>query len=136
VDKMTDSSADTPAGSPIDSPAGVPHRQRISGTSHWRWQRYSAVALFCAMAYFVYLVTQVGSLDYAGALAFVAAPAHAIGLVFLVVIGLFHATLGLEVVIEDYVSLKNGRRGLIYSVKGVMIIICAACLWSLGAVAL
>ena len=103
-----------------DFPAGIDHRPRISGVRHWRWQRISALALFVAMAYFVFVVSRLGTLDHAQAVAFVTAPINMLGLVCLVVIGLFHASLGLEVVIEDYVPLNKGRRPLIYTAKAAL----------------
>ena len=114
-----------------DYPAGIQHRRRISGVQHWRWQRYSAAAMLVIMGYFVYVMATLGTLDYAGAVGFVSTPLHAIGLTAMVVIGLFHASLGLEVVIEDYVPLKKGRTILIYSVKGVLAAIALACFCSI-----
>ena len=114
-----------------DFPAGIDHRPRISGVRHWRWQRISALALFVAMAYFVFVVSRLGTLDHAQAVAFVTAPINMLGRVCLVVIGLFHASLGLEVVIEDYVPLNKGRRPLIYTAKAALLIVGVASLWSL-----
>ena len=54
-----------------------------------------------------------------------------LGLVCLVVVGLFHASLGLEVVIEDYVPLNKGRRNLIYAAKATLLVVGVASLWSL-----
>ena len=114
-----------------DHPADIDHRPRISGVQHWRWQRISALALFVVMAYFVFAVSRLGTLDHSQAVAFVAAPANALGLTCLVVVGLFHASLGLEVVIEDYVPLSKGRRTLIYAAKAALLIVGVASLWSL-----
>ena len=114
-----------------DHPAGIDHRPRISGVQHWRWQRLSAFALFVMMSYFVFVVSQLGTLDYAQAVAFVTAPVNLLGLGFLVVVGLFHASLGLEVVIEDYVPLNKGRRNLIYAAKATLLVVGVASLWSL-----
>ena len=114
-----------------DHPAGIDHRPRISGVQHWRWQRISALALFFVLAYFVFALSRLGSFDYAQAVRFVATPINALGLVCLVLVGLFHASLGLEVVIEDYVPLKKGRRTLIYVAKAGILAAAMASLWSL-----
>ena len=119
-----------------DHPAGIDHRPRISGVQHWRWQRLSALALFVVMAYFVFIVSQLGTLDHARAVAFVTAPINLLGLACLVVIGLFHASLGLAVVIEDYVPLNKGRRTLIYVAKAILLVVGVASLWSLVVTAL
>ena len=62
------------------------------------------------MVYFAYMVARIGSMDYADASAFVAVPLHALGLVVLLVAGLFHAALGVQMIIEDYVTLAQGRQ--------------------------
>ena len=114
-----------------DNPAGIDYRPRISGVQHRRWQRLSAIALCAVMAYFVFVVSKLGTLDHAQAVAFVRAPLNLLGLACLVVIGLFHASLGLEVIIEDYVPLKKGRRPLIYIVKALLLFVGLTSLWSL-----
>ena len=114
-----------------DYPAGIDYRPRISGVQHWRWQRLSAIALFVVMAYFAFVVSKLGTLDYAQAVAFVTAPLNLLGLACLVVIGLFHASLGLEVIIEDYVPLNKGRRTLIYVSKAMLLVVGFASIWSL-----
>ena len=38
-------------------------RPQVSGLAHWRWQRMSAVAVLLLMAYFVFVVATIGSLD-------------------------------------------------------------------------
>ncbi len=114
-----------------DHPPGIDHRPRISGVQHWRWQRISALALFVIMAYFVFAVSRLSTFDYDQAITFLAAPINAFGLACLVVVGLFHASLGLEVVIEDYVPLNKGRRTLIYVIKAAILVVAGASLWSL-----
>lgn len=110
-------------------------RPRVSGLSHWRWQRMSAVAVLMLMAYFVFVVTRIGTLDYAAARAFLATPYQALALALLVVIGVFHGTLGAHVVIEDYVPVKSGRHALISTVSIIMAIIAGASLIAIASVA-
>ena len=82
---------------------------REPGFGHWRWQRISAVATLGLMLYFTYLVASIGPLDYSAAMAFVASPQHAVALAILVIAGLFHAALGVQMIIEDYIPLASGR---------------------------
>lgn len=88
------------------------------------------------MAYFVFIVTRIGSLDYAAARDFLATPYQALALALLVVIGVFHGALGAHVVIEDYVSVQSGRHALILTVNIIMAIIAGASLIAIASVAL
>ena len=116
--------------------AGIAHRRRVPGLGHWRWQRYSAIIILLLMVYFVIILTSLGTLDHAGALALVGHPANALALAGLVGIGLWHGTLGLQVVIEDYISLDGGRHAVLMMVRVVMGLIGAASLWAIARVAL
>ena len=115
----------------VDHPPGINHRPRISGVQHWRWQRISALMLFVIMVYLVFAVSRLSTFDYGQALTFVASPINALGLGSLVVVGFFHASLGLEVVIEDYVPLNKGRKALIYMSKAAILFVAVSSLWSL-----
>ena len=108
---------------------------REPGFGHWRWQRISAVATLALMIYFTYLVAAIGPLDYAAAQAFVAAPQHALALVVLVVAGLFHAALGVQMIIEDYIPLASGRLALVTIARGVFAIAAMASLVAVGMIA-
>ena len=105
---------------------------REPGFGHWRWQRISAVATLGLMLYFTYLVVSMGPLDYSAAMAFVAAPQHAVALAILVIAGLFHAALGAQMIIEDYIPPASGRLVLVTIARGVFAIAAMASLVSVG----
>ena len=105
---------------------------REPGFGHWRWQRISAVATLGLMLYFTYLVASMGPLDYSAAMAFVASPQHAVALAILVIAGLFHAALGVQMIIEDYIPLASGRLALVTTARGVFAIAAMASLVSVG----
>ena len=108
---------------------------REPGFGHWRWQRISAVATLGLMLYFTYLVASMGPLDYSAAMAFVARPQHAVALAILVIAGLFHAALGVQMIIEDYIPLTSGRLVLVTIARGVFAIAAMASLVSVGMIA-
>ena len=108
---------------------------REPGFGHWRWQRISAVATLGLMLYFTYLVASMGPLDYSAAMAFVAEPQHAVALAILVIAGLFHAALGVQMIIEDYIPLASGRLALVTIARGVFAIAAMASLVSVGMIA-
>ena len=116
--------------------AGIAHRRRVPGLGHWRWQRYSAVIVLLLMVYFVIMLASLGTLDHAGATGLVGHPANALALAALVGIGLWHGTLGLQVVIEDYISADGGRHAVLMMVRVVMGLIGAASLWAIARIAL
>ena len=88
-----------------------------SGLSHWWHQRLTAIAMVPIMVASLILVAQIGTLDYQGAIDLMANPLAATLLLLLVLVGFFHAALGLQVVIEDYVGNEGARMGLIITVK-------------------
>ena len=95
---------------------------RGPGYGHWRWQRISAIITLILMVYFTYLMASLGPLSYPEALSFVATPHHGIALGLLVIVGLFHAALGVQMIIEDYVPLASGRLALVIMARGVFAI--------------
>lgn len=88
-----------------------------SGLHHWWHQRLTALAMVPLMLASLALVATMGSLDYQGAMALMANPFAAALLLLLVLVGFYHAALGLQVVIEDYVSAEGTRLALILIVK-------------------
>lgn len=108
---------------------------RESGIGHWRWQRISALATLALMVYLTYLVASLGDLDYAAARDFVSAPLHMIALGLLLLAGLFHAALGVQMIIEDYIVLDQGRHGWIMFMRVLFVVLGAASLWALCRIA-
>lgn len=76
------------------------------GVAHWWAQRVTAAALVPLMLWFVVsLALNVGA-GYEQARAWVADPFVAVLLVLLLGAGFYHAKLGLQVIIEDYVHVE------------------------------
>lgn len=74
-----------------------------AGRHHFVVQRVTAVALVLLGAWVAWTVLRLLQLDHAGAHALVAEPANAVLMVAFVVATFWHAQLGLQVVLEDYV---------------------------------
>ncbi len=74
-----------------------------SGVHHWWVQRVTAAALVALGIWFVVVVLSLLHADYATARATVASPWNALLLIAFVITMFWHAALGLQVVIEDYV---------------------------------
>ncbi len=88
-----------------------------TGVHHFMVQRITAVALLGLGIWFVWLVLSMLHMDYAAARALVAQPFNAV-LMFAFIVALFwHAQLGLQVVIEDYVHTQGLGLALQITVK-------------------
>jgi succinate dehydrogenase / fumarate reductase, membrane anchor subunit len=88
-----------------------------SGVSHWWTQRVTAVALVLLGLWLVLTVLGLMHADYATARATIAKPWNAVLLVAFLVSALWHAVLGLQVVIEDYVHTRWKEVFLMVAIK-------------------
>ena len=76
-----------------------------AGSHHWRSQRYSSLLLLLLSIWILWLGVSLADADYATVCAVMATPFNA-GMAILLAGSMFyHAQLGLQVVIEDYVHL-------------------------------
>ncbi|MFP7721478.1 succinate dehydrogenase, hydrophobic membrane anchor protein [Lysobacter sp. A3-1-A15] len=73
------------------------------GTHHWILQRITAIALVALSLYLVGLVAWLAGSGYGEVRAAVAHPANAVLLVAFLVTSFWHAKLGMQVIIEDYI---------------------------------
>jgi succinate dehydrogenase / fumarate reductase, membrane anchor subunit len=73
------------------------------GTHHFIVQRITAIALIFLSIYVVGLVVWLVGADYAAVRAAVAHPFNAVLLVAFLIASFWHAQLGMQVIIEDYV---------------------------------
>jgi succinate dehydrogenase / fumarate reductase membrane anchor subunit len=76
---------------------------------HWWLQRVSAVALLPLGLWFAYGLLTLQGFDYASVSTWVQEPLTSIMLILLVVAVGYHSALGVQVVVEDYVSGKGLR---------------------------
>ena len=79
------------------------------GAGHWWSQRVSAVGLLLLAPWFLFSLIGLGDLSYAHVVAWVASPFNTVLLSLLVLAVTYHAQLGLQVVVEDYVASKGTR---------------------------
>lgn len=79
------------------------HGSAREGVRHWFAQRATAVFLVFLVGWMAYAMFSLAGADFAAARAFIAVPVNAALLIVLVIVLLWHAMLGLQVVIEDYV---------------------------------
>jgi succinate dehydrogenase / fumarate reductase membrane anchor subunit len=87
------------------------------GSAHWYAQRVTGVALVLLGSWFVASLACLGGASYEQVSQWLRSPASSALAVLLVVISGWHAALGLQVVIEDYVSSSGVRTVALIAVK-------------------
>ncbi|MBL9012081.1 MAG: succinate dehydrogenase, hydrophobic membrane anchor protein [Alphaproteobacteria bacterium] len=87
------------------------------GTEHFIAQRLTALALIPLALWFVWAVAAHAGADYAAATAFLSHPVNAGLMLLFVLAGVWHFTLGLQTVIEDYVHADGLKIAALVLVK-------------------
>ena len=88
-----------------------------SGLPHWRAQRVSALMLLLLIPWLVFSMLQLAGSGHAEAAAFISAPLNATLLILTLLCMLYHAMLGLQVVIEDYIHHHGLSILLLFAVR-------------------
>jgi succinate dehydrogenase / fumarate reductase membrane anchor subunit len=88
-----------------------------SGAAHWYAQRVTAVALVLLGLWFVISLATLGGGSHERIVGWLATPIASALTVLLVLTAAYHALLGLQVVIEDYVADKGTRVAVMLVVK-------------------
>jgi len=84
-----------------------------TGVEHWWVQRLTAVALVPLTLWFVASLVSMAGADWETAYIWVGSPSGAVPMILLLIAGLWHAKLGLQVVIEDYVHAEGAKMVLL-----------------------
>lgn len=101
---------------------------------HWRWQRATAVALIPLTLWFVFaVVARIGD-SHAAAVAWVAQPGVAAGLIIYLAAAFYHAQLGLQVIVEDYVAAESARARTLRALRLINGVAAAVAISAVGAV--
>ena len=107
-----------------------------SGLHHWWNQRMTAVAMVPLVIWMVSLCILMTGASYQDALAIASHPANATALILFVAVGFWHAILGLQVILEDYVAAEGLRLVLIVVIRMFAIALAALSILSILRVAL
>ncbi|MGE4481834.1 succinate dehydrogenase, hydrophobic membrane anchor protein [Acidocella sp.] len=97
-----------------------------SGAAHWWAERMTAAALLPLSLYFVVSVIILLGADRAHMAAYMAEPWNSALFLALIVIMFYHLSMGVQVVIEDYVPNEAKRLLALLVVKGVIIFLALA----------
>jgi succinate dehydrogenase / fumarate reductase membrane anchor subunit len=92
------------------------------GSSHWYAQRVSAVALVLLAIWFVVSLASLAGASYEQVTGWLRLPLNSALALLLVIVGAWHAVLGLQVVVEDYVAGKGARVVVLVAVKFAFVV--------------
>ncbi len=93
------------------------------GVAHWWMQRLTAIALVPLILWLVFSLALLGQFDFALLQAWVAKPMVAIALITLMIALFYHSSLGVQVVVEDYISTEWLRLTVITLVNFINILL-------------
>ena len=88
-----------------------------SGHHHWIMQRFTAVMLSALTIWFLVFIFRATSSDVSNFIAETQSPWNIIGMCIFVWCSLYHGALGIQVIVEDYVSCHALQVFFIWGVK-------------------
>ena len=106
------------------------------GVGHWWAQRVTAIALVPLSIWFVVAVISLIGSDYAEYQAWIGQFGNALLMILTAMVMFYHAHLGMQVVIEDYVHGEGARVVTLLLVKFVLAVLAASCVLAVVLVAL
>jgi succinate dehydrogenase / fumarate reductase membrane anchor subunit len=83
-----------------------------AGAAHFWHQRLTAVILLPLTIWFVYVIARFAGAELGDVRAFFANPLNASLMLIFVLAGLYHMTLGVQVIIEDYIHRESTKLAL------------------------
>lgn len=98
-----------------------------SGVEHFWHQRLTAAALVPLTIWFVWMVARYAGAPHADVVAALGHPLNAALMLLFIVAGLYHMALGLQVVVEDYITTKGTKLGLLFLVNFAAFAIAMVC---------
>jgi succinate dehydrogenase / fumarate reductase, membrane anchor subunit len=99
-----------------------------AGTRRWMAERLTGIASLILALWFVFSAMALAGADYAQTRAWLGSPVAATLMVLLIVAVFYHAQLGLQVVIEDYIHHSGIKVAAIIALTLIMLALAAACL--------
>ena len=83
------------------------------GTEHFWRQRLTAVALVPLIIWFVVSLVAMSGADHAAMIAWLKQPVPAVAMLLFIAAGFVHLRLGMQVIIEDYVTSEGAKIALL-----------------------
>ena len=102
-----------------------------SGSRSWLAQKVSAVVLAVFFLWFAFSFASLYGESYRDVMTWVGTPINTVLLIVFIVAAFYHAILGLQVVIEDYVSKTCQRIVLLSAMRVILTIIGLGIVWAI-----
>ena len=99
-----------------------------SGVGHWTHQRLTAISNLLLVLWFVFSAIALAGADYLEVRAWLASPVSASLMILLVISTCYHARLGVQVVIEDYVHHEGAKLAALAALTLVVVALAVACI--------
>jgi len=96
----------------------------IHGKKHWIFQRLLAVLILPLIVWFLFSIKINAFTDYQMFLEWIRNPLNSVLLIILLIFSSQHFQLGIQVVLEDYVSVESKRLLFIYIINFLFSILC------------
>ena len=107
-----------------------------SGTEHFWRERTTAAALILLTLWFACAMLHVAQGGPEAAIAYLAQPLHAVLMILFVIATIIHMTLGMQVVIEDYIHVEGQKVVLFLLNRAFGWLIGAVCVFAILKIAL
>jgi succinate dehydrogenase / fumarate reductase membrane anchor subunit len=107
-----------------------------SGTGHFWHERVTSVALIPLSLWFLYAMLGLAGTSEVTALQFLAHPWNAMLMGGFVCFSLWHAYLGLQVVVDDYIHTTGTKIFLLLAIRFAVIAAGATCLFAIARIAI
>ena len=106
------------------------------GLGHWKAQRLTALANMVLLLWFVFSAATLAGAGYHDVRAWLASPLAATLMILLIISVFYHAPIGLQVIVEDYVHRPGIRIAALILIRLLVCALAVACIVAVLMVAL
>lgn len=105
------------------------------GTDHWFAQRLTAIGLLPLVVWLVWSILKLQGADYSTFTAWLAHPINAILMILFIIATAYHAKLGVQVIVEDYIHNEGFKMVKLIGQKLFFFALSVACIFSIMKIA-